>query len=68
MKTAELLTITDAAEYMRCSTRTVWRHIDDIPHYTGPLGVRFKKADLEQWVLATRVKTVKELIKGGVTL
>lgn len=45
-----ILNVHEAAVLMGRSEKTVRNRIDEIPHYYGPLGVMFKRDELEAWL------------------
>jgi len=48
----KLLKIEQVADLLQISKRTIydWTHIDYIPHYKLPKGVRFKLSEVERWL------------------
>ena len=45
-----IINVHEAAVLMGRSEKTVRNRIAEIPHYYGPLGVMFKRDELEAWL------------------
>ena len=45
-----LLTVKEAAAVLGRSEKTIRNRLNEIPHYNGPLGVCFKRDELESWM------------------
>ena len=52
----KLLTIQQVRDILQVSKRTIydWTHIGYIPHYKLPNGVRFRKSEIERWLMKKR--------------
>jgi len=48
----KLLKVKQVAELLQVSKRTVydWTHVEYIPHYRFPNGLRFRKDQIERWL------------------
>ena len=48
----KLLKVEQVADLFQVSKRTVygWTHMDFIPHYKFPKGIRFKHSEVERWL------------------
>jgi excisionase family DNA binding protein len=51
---SDLLTTAEVCAWLRCDIRSAYRFIkrDRMPHYRVGRGYRFRRADLERWMLA----------------
>lgn len=65
----KLLKIEQVADLFQVSKRTIydWVHVDYIPHYKFPKGVRFKLSEVERW-LDRRKKSGRMNYKVGNTI
>jgi len=45
-----ILNVHEASVLMGRSEKTVRNRLNEIPHYCGPLGVMFKRDELEAWL------------------
>lgn len=45
----DVLTVQDAALLLGRSEKTIRNNIDKLPHYYGPMGIVFKKGELENY-------------------
>jgi len=54
-----LLTVKEAAAFLCCSEKTIRNRLSEIPHYNGPLGIRFKSEELESWACAVKCTPIK---------
>jgi excisionase family DNA binding protein len=54
----KLLTLHQLSELIQVSPRTIyeWTHINFVPHYKLPKGVRFKISEIEKWIKNKKVK------------
>lgn len=54
----KLLTIKEVCDLLQVSRSTVyeWTHIQYIPHYKFPNGLRFKKSVLDNWIENKKVR------------
>ena len=59
----EILNIEEAAELTMLAKPTIYRMTSqrEIPHFKRGKGVRFRRSELEVWMLANKRKTVSEL-------
>ena len=53
-----ILTIKEAADLLGRSEKTVRNRINEIPHYYGPMGVRFKRDELESWLCEVKCSPI----------
>ena len=53
-----VLSLKEAAQIMGRSEKTVRNRLDEIPHYYGPLGVMFKRNELENWLCQVECKPI----------
>jgi len=53
-----VLSVKEAAVLMGRSEKTVRNRLDEIPHYYGPLGVMFKRDELERWMCQVECKPI----------
>ncbi len=53
----KLLTIQDVCSLLQVSRSAVyeWTHIEYIPYYKFPNGVRFKESEIERWLSKKRM-------------
>ena len=54
-----VLSLKEAAQIMGRSEKTVRNRLDEIPHYHGPLGVMFKRDELESWMCQVRINPMR---------
>lgn len=54
-----VLSVKDAALLMGRSEKTVRNRLDEIPHYYGPMGVTFKREELETWMCKVKCDPVQ---------
>lgn len=54
----KLLKVEQVCDLLQVSRSTVyeWTHINFIPHYKFPKGVRFRESELSQWVKRKKTK------------
>ena len=45
-----VMTIKDAAVLLGRSEKTIRRRLSEIPHHNGPMGLVFKRSELERWM------------------
>lgn len=52
----KLLNINQLCEILQVSRRTIyeWTHMEYIPHYKFPKGIRFKESEVEKWLIRKR--------------
>jgi excisionase family DNA binding protein len=62
-KLKEILTIDEAAEFIGLAKQTLYSFTSQrtIPHFKRGKGVRFRRTDLEIWMLENRRKTRNEI-------
>ena len=60
----KLLTVEQLSEILQVSRRTIydWTHTGFIPHYKFPRGVRFKWAEIDQWLIKRKHQGRKKYI------
>ena len=51
-----VLSLKEAAQLMGKSEKTIRNRLNEIPHYYGPFGVRFKRDELESWMCQVKCK------------
>jgi excisionase family DNA binding protein len=53
----KLLTIHELSQITQFSRRTIydWTHINFIPHYKFPKGIRFKLSEVENWLKKRKI-------------
>jgi excisionase family DNA binding protein len=54
----KLLTINDICEYLQVKRSNVyeWTHIEYIPHYKFPKGIRFKESEIQRWIKQRKIR------------
>ena len=57
-----VLSLKEAAKLMGRSEKTIRNRLDEIPHYYGPLGLMFKRDELESWMCQVECKPNEDLI------
>lgn len=45
-----VLSVKEAAMLLGRSEKTIRNRLDEIPHYYGPMGVTFRRQELEDWM------------------
>ena len=52
-----LLKVEQVADLLQVSKRTIydWTHIESIPHYKFPKGVRFKESEVHNWLARRKI-------------
>ena len=53
------MNIKEAARFMGRSEKTVRNRLKEIPHYYGPLGVVFKRKELEDWMCQIKCNPIQ---------
>ena len=53
-----VLSVKEAALLLGRSEKTIRNRLDEIPHYYGPLGVTFKREELESWMCQVKCRPV----------
>lgn len=61
----DILTIDEAAEFIGLAKQTLYSFTSrrEIPHFKRGKGIRFRRSELEQWMLENRRKTNTEIIQ-----
>lgn len=61
--TKEILTVDEAAEFTGLAKQTLYSFTSrrEIPHFKRGKGIRFRRCELEQWMLENRRKTTTEI-------
>ena len=54
-----VLSVKEAALLMGRSEKTIRNRLDEIPHYYGPMGVVFRKDELEAYMCQVKCNPVK---------
>lgn len=59
----EILTVDEAAEFIGLAKQTLYSFTSrrEIPHFKRGKGVRFRRTELERWMLENRRKTSNEI-------
>lgn len=54
-----VLSVKDVALLIGRSEKTIRNRLDEIPHYYGPMGVTFKRDELEKWMCEVKCSPVQ---------
>lgn len=49
-----VLSVKEAALLLGRSEKTIRNRLDEIPHYYGPMGITFRRQELEDWMCQVR--------------
>lgn len=49
-----VLNVNEVALLIGRSPKTIRNRMDEIPHYTGPEGIRFIRSEIEEWMCAVQ--------------
>lgn len=58
-----ILSVKDAALLLGRSEKTIRNRLADIPHYYGPMGVTFRRSELEDWMCPVKCTPAPDLMK-----
>jgi len=53
-----ILNIKDASVILGRSEKTIRNRLEEIPHYYGPLGLMFRRDELENWMCAVKCQPI----------
>lgn len=53
-----VLDIHDMALLLKRSEKTIRNRLNEIPHYYGPMGLAFKKDEVEAWLCKVELKPI----------
>ena len=53
-----VLSVKEAALLLGRSEKTIRNRIDEIPHYYGPMGITFRRQELEDWMCQVKCSPI----------